>query len=105
MNRPIFSKILPVLKRRFIAKCDSAQDDESSDIMEQVESAFLHNVVATYHVNLKADSAVELGKALKTPMQFENLKHNLNQGSVSAYDGFRVIVQKQVNLNTVVSHL
>ena len=41
----------------------------------------------------------------KTPMQFENLKNTLNQGNVNVYDGFRVIVQKQVNLNTVVSHL
>lgn len=28
----------------------------------------------------------------------------MQQGTVNVYDGFRLIVQKQVNLNTVVSH-
>eukprot|EP00597_Dinobryon_sp_UTEXLB2267_P004048 CAMPEP_0170077946 /NCGR_PEP_ID=MMETSP0019_2-20121128/14637_1 /TAXON_ID=98059 /ORGANISM="Dinobryon sp., Strain UTEXLB2267" /LENGTH=265 /DNA_ID=CAMNT_0010290531 /DNA_START=264 /DNA_END=1064 /DNA_ORIENTATION=- len=37
-------------------------------------------------------------------MQFDNLKYLLQQGSIDAYDGFRLIVQKQVNLNTVVVH-
>lgn len=38
-------------------------------------------------------------------MQFENLRGTLNQGSPHTFDGLRVAVQKQVNLNTVVSHL
>lgn len=42
---------------------------------------------------------------VKTPMQYENLRGTLMQGSVSSYDGFRMVVQKQVNLNTVVNHL
>ena len=41
---------------------------------------------------------------IKTPMQYENLKSVLQQGTVSSYDGFRLVVQKQLNLNTVVSH-
>lgn len=44
-------------------------------------------------------------KRIKTPMQYENLKHSLSVGSVNTYDGMRFVVQKQVNLNTVVSHL
>ena len=39
-----------------------------------------------------------------TPIQYEAIKNIFQQNSVSSYDGFRFIVQKQVNLNTVVSH-
>lgn len=54
----------------------------------------------------QADAAVENDKKrIKTPMQYENLKHSLSSASVNTYDGMRFIVQKQVNLNTVVSHL
>ena len=42
---------------------------------------------------------------VKTPMQFENLRGTLMQGSANTFDGFRMVVQKQVNLNTVVNHL
>ena len=42
---------------------------------------------------------------VKTPMQFENLRGTLQQGSANTFDGFRMVVQKQVNLNTVVNHL
>ena len=38
-------------------------------------------------------------------MQFENLRGTMQQGNANTYDGFRMIVQKQVNLNTVVNHL
>lgn len=55
---------------------------------------------------LQADAALENDKKkIKTPIQYENLKNSLQAGSVNTYDGFRFIVQKQVNLNTVVSHL
>ena len=54
----------------------------------------------------QADAAIENEKAkIKTPMQFADLKGTLMQGTPNAFDGFRVVVQKQVNLNTVVSHL
>jgi hypothetical protein len=54
----------------------------------------------------QADAAIESEKEkIKTPAQYENLRGTLQQGSVNAFDGFRVVVQKQVNLNTVVSHL
>ncbi len=42
---------------------------------------------------------------LKTPMQFENLKSVLGQAAIHNFEGLRFNVQKQVNLNTVVSHL
>ena len=53
----------------------------------------------------QADAAIEAKKLkIKTPMQFENLKNVLGQGHVASYDGFRIATQKQVNLNTVISH-
>jgi len=53
----------------------------------------------------QADAAIESQKErIRTPNQFEHLRGTLGQGSVNTFDGFRVHVQKQVNLNTVVSH-
>lgn len=42
---------------------------------------------------------------IKTPITFDGLKNTINNSSVSSYDGFRMVVQKQINLNTIVSHL
>jgi hypothetical protein len=42
---------------------------------------------------------------IKTPQQYESLKHVFSQSNASTYDGLRVVVQKQVNLETVASHL
>ena len=83
------SRGLTRLSRSFISFCDAdSKIDETPSLIEQ------------------ADAAIEGEKAkIKTPMQFENLKSTLSQGTVHPYDGFRVIVQKQVNLNSVVSHL
>ena len=54
----------------------------------------------------KADAKLENEKPkIKTPQSYENLKNTFNSASVSSYDGFRIAVQKQVNLNTVTSHL
>jgi hypothetical protein len=41
----------------------------------------------------------------RTPMLWENFKGNLHTGSVQSFDGFRVNVQKTVNMNTAVNHL
>jgi len=39
-------------------------------------------------------------------MQYDTLYgHVFSKANVNTYDGFRTVVQKQVNLNTVVSHL
>ena len=55
---------------------------------------------------VQADAAVENDKAkIRPPMQYEDLRGTLMGASVNPYDGFRFIVQKQVNLNTAVSHL
>lgn len=55
---------------------------------------------------LQADALREDNKLkYSTPLQFENIKNVIGQGSVNTYDGFRLIVQKQLNLNTIVSHL
>jgi hypothetical protein len=85
----VFSRGLARLGRSFVSHCDAAPNaEETPSLIEQ------------------ADAAIENEKAkIRTPMQFENLKNTLSQGSVHPYDGFRVIVQKQVNLNSVVSHL
>lgn len=54
----------------------------------------------------QADAAVEAARyRVSTPMQFETLKLSLNAGRVNTFDGLRFTVQKQVNLNTAVSHL
>ena len=54
----------------------------------------------------QADAAIESHKAkIKVPMQYENVKNVVSQGSVNTFDGCRVSVQKQLNLDTVVSHL
>jgi hypothetical protein len=54
----------------------------------------------------QADAAVENDKQrIKTPMQYEDLRGAMMGASTNPYDGFRFIVQKQVNLNTAVSHL
>jgi hypothetical protein len=37
-------------------------------------------------------------------ISFENMKSTFQQHAVSAFDGFRLVVQKQANLNTVVTH-
>mmetsp|Transcript_2848 Transcript_2848/g.4360 ORF Transcript_2848/g.4360 Transcript_2848/m.4360 type:complete len:323 (-) Transcript_2848:115-1083(-) len=77
------------LKKKSFTFCDVEEDneDDTPSLIEQ------------------ADAAVEDEKSkIKTPMQFENLKNSLMVGNVNSYDGFRVMVQKQINLNTVVSH-
>ncbi len=41
---------------------------------------------------------------VKTPMQYENISNAVRGGQVNLYDGFRVAVQKQVNMQSVVTH-
>ena len=71
-----------------IAYCDADESKSTPSLIEQ------------------ADAAAEKDKStIKVPGQFENIKNIIQQSSVNTYDGFRFQVQKQVNLNTVVSHL
>jgi len=54
----------------------------------------------------QADAQIEASKKrLRTPMQFSDLKQALQSGSVDTYEGFRCIVQKQINMNCAVNHL
>lgn len=53
-----------------------------------------------------ADAAlVDLKPKIKTPVQYLDIHDILQKGTVHTFDGFRVQVQKQLNLNVVVSHL
>lgn len=53
------------------------------------------------------DKVFEYGNkptTLKVPMNFENMKNAPSQATVGTFDGLRVSVQKQLNLNSIVSH-
>lgn len=77
------------LRRRLSAECDGATvDDGINSLLGDAEKRHEYE-------SLK----------VKPPMQFENLGIAMRQGSVNTFDGMRVMVQKQHNLNTVVSHL
>jgi len=42
---------------------------------------------------------------IRTPCQFENLRQEyFSKASINTYEGFRMFVQKQINLNAVASH-
>lgn len=54
----------------------------------------------------QADAALEKEKRkIQTPGGYDNVKNMLQGGSVNTFDGFRLGASKQVNLNTMVSHL
>mmetsp|Transcript_35150 Transcript_35150/g.35792 ORF Transcript_35150/g.35792 Transcript_35150/m.35792 type:complete len:327 (+) Transcript_35150:115-1095(+) len=53
----------------------------------------------------QADDVAEAAKAkIKTPTQFDQIKLTMGGFGAQTFDGFRCVVQKQVNLNTAVSH-
>lgn len=53
----------------------------------------------------QADDAVESNSLkIKTPPQYDQLKQIIGNNGAQTFDGFRCIVQKQINLNTTVSH-
>ena len=68
----------------FSARCDEAQS------LDEIEE------------NLKTEEE-EKGK-IKGAGLYENIENSCGVTAGATFDGFRVIVQKQVNLNTVVSH-
>jgi mitochondrial import receptor subunit TOM40 len=85
-----FGKLLkvPLLRGKFVTFCDGDENQEE-DMPNLVE---------------EADAAMARDRnKIRTP-SFDELRGLLGSGSVGTYDGFRLIVQKQVNLNTVVSH-
>jgi hypothetical protein len=65
-----------------------------------------HQLTSFNVVNLQVDAEIEKDKLkIRTHIQYEYLRGVLQGASVNSYDGFRFIVQKQINLNTAVSHL
>ncbi len=90
------------VKSQFVAHCDS-----SPDLIEQVgQYGLISNNFDFKICSTKADATLEKDRPkIAAPQSFDNLKNTLASASVNSYDGFRAIVQKQVNLNTVVSHL
>lgn len=62
-------------------------------------------LVFLFVIFTQADAVKNERNKIRTPMQYENLRGTMHQGSPNTFDGLRVAVQKQVNLNTVVSHL
>lgn len=52
----------------------------------------------------QADAISNEVDQIKTPMQYENISNAVRGGQVNLYDGFRVAVQKQVNMQSVVTH-
>ena len=83
------SQFLPKLARRLssFAHCDDDEDSTPS-LIEQADDA-KRGPRESFH----------------SPMSWESFKNNMHSGSVSAFDGFRVNVQKTVNVNTMVNHL
>jgi hypothetical protein len=77
-------------KNFYSSKCDSNDNDyESGPSLIELADAELENDKEKVH----------------TPLQFEYIKHTIGQGSANTFDGFRVVVQKQLNLNTIVNHM
>lgn len=103
------------VKKYFFTSCDD--DSHGVDAPEEpdwlakvgIASFCPSNFILQYDVYplcFKADAAAEAERLrIKTPIQYEDLRGVLQGCSVNNYDGFRFIVQKQINLNTAVSHL
>lgn len=74
-----------------LARCDTSSTDFSVDGGSLIEQAN------------EAEAAARA--KIRRPPQFENMRGVFGQAHVNSFDGFRCSVQKQINLNTVVSHL
>ena len=71
------------------ASCDEAAESAGQSLDELEKS-------------MEAEEAEK--DTIKGTMSYNDLKGSLNQCGANTFDGLRLIVQKQVNLNTVVSH-
>ena len=80
----------------FITRCEADMGDQKGIGDFDSNNAFLTDSVE--------EEQKPKGPIFRSPMAFENLMGVMRQGSVNNYDGFRVIVQKQINMNTVASH-
>lgn len=83
----------PSILRTFTTSCDAAAEEDAYD--EENSSSLIE----------EADAMIDAGKSkLRAPRQFTETGFAFGKANVNTYDGFRFVVQKQVNLNTVVSH-
>jgi len=87
------SSLLKKYKNFYLTKCDNDDNDEgnyeSGPSLIELADAQLENEKEKIH----------------TPIQYDNIKHTIAQASANTFDGFRVVVQKQLNLNTIVNHM
>ena len=92
-----------------VANCDGDEkaSTSSTNLVEQVDKAnriFINTTANLDFLTAHTKTIAEENSKIKTPMQFDNLKYVVQQSSMDAYDGFRLIVQKQVNMNAVAVH-
>ncbi len=91
--------IVSSLSDRFTSHCESSE----TDLIQQVHRFANLGFSSILH---QADAKLESERPrIKAPMSFDGLKNTLNNAGVASFDGFRMAVQKQINLNTVTSHL
>ena len=76
------------------ARCDEAEQADDGGFGD----------TGSFAESGRDDEGRKGGAQFAQPMLFENLAGTLRQGSVNNYDGFRLVLQKQVNLNTITSH-
>lgn len=90
-----------VIKNSWVSRCDDKDDDEISSGEFDDEDDDKNSLDDLANDMKKEES--DKSKA-KSPKSFDMLMGTLSQGTVDAMDGLRVIVQKQLSLNTVVTH-
>lgn len=82
-------KVANVIAQKFQAHCDE-EFDEFGSVPTLVELA---------------DEQEQIKQVIKRPMSYEAVRTQLlGSASVNTFDGFRLMVAKQVNLNSVSQH-
>ena len=87
-------QILKLVGSSWLSYCDEDEDDEDNEDEE--------NSLDDLANEMKEEEADK--NKTKPPKTYDSLMGTLSQGTVDAADGLRVIVQKQLSLNTVVTH-
>ena len=80
----------------WISYCDDSDDNEEDNIEDE------ENSLDDLANEMKEEEADK--NKVKPPKTYDSLMGTLSQGTVDAVDGLRVIIQKQLSLNTVVTH-
>ena len=66
---------------------------------------FFNLVLFTFYLYIQANINIADEKnQIFNSRSYDSIKTTMSGGTVNSYDGFRLIVQKQLNLNTLVSH-